>query len=691
MPRTHAIEDYRNFGIMAHIDAGKTTTTERILYYTGKSHKIGEVHDGAATMDWMEQEQERGITITSAATTCFWNDKRLNIIDTPGHVDFTIEVERSLRVLDGAVCVLDGNQGVEPQTETVWRQADKYDVPRIVFVNKMDKTGADFFKCVADIIDRVAGKPVCLQLPIGAESNFQGVIDLVKMKAIVWSGEALGANFEETDIPADLLDQAKEYRTKLVEAAVEMDDDAMGAYLDGQEPDDATLRRLVRTAVQRRAFHPVFCGSAFKNKGVQPLLDAVVDFLPSPVDRGEIKGIDYKTEEETVRRPSDEEPFAMLAFKIMDDPFVGTITFCRVYSGKVDAGSSILNSTRDKKERVGRMLLMHSNNREDIKEAFAGDIVALAGLKDVRTGDTLCDPIKAVILERMEFPEPVIEIAIEPKSKADQEKLGLALSKLAAEDPSFRVSTDQESGQTILKGMGELHLDIKVDILRRTYKVDANVGAPQVAYRETITKKAEIDYTHKKQTGGTGQFARVKLVVQPNEQGAGFSFDSKIVGGSVPKEYIPGVEKGLQSVVGAGVVAGFPVVDLKVELIDGAFHEVDSSALAFEIASRAALREALQKGGSVLLEPVMKVEVVTPEDYTGSVIGDLNSRRGQIQGQDMRGNAVVINAMVPLANMFGYVNTLRSMSQGRANYTMQFDHYEQVPSNVAAEVQAKYA
>jgi elongation factor G len=691
MPRTHAIEDYRNFGIMAHIDAGKTTTTERILYYTGKSHKIGEVHDGAATMDWMEQEQERGITITSAATTCFWNDKRLNIIDTPGHVDFTIEVERSLRVLDGAVCVLDGNQGVEPQTETVWRQADKYDVPRVVFVNKMDKTGADFFKCVADIIDRVAGKPVCLQLPIGSESNFQGVIDLIKMKAIVWSGEALGAAFSEQEIPADLLDQAKEYRGKLVEAAVEMDDEAMMAYLDGQEPDDATLRRLVRTAVQRRAFHPVLCGSAFKNKGVQPLLDAVVDFLPSPVDRGEIKGIDYKTEEETVRRPTDEDPFAMLAFKIMDDPFVGTITFCRVYSGKVDAGSSILNSTRDKKERVGRMLLMHSNNREDIKEAFAGDIVALAGLKDVRTGDTLCDPNKAVILERMEFPEPVIEIAIEPKSKADQEKLGLALSKLAAEDPSFRVSTDQESGQTILKGMGELHLDIKVDILRRTYKVDANVGAPQVAYRETVTKKSEIDYTHKKQTGGTGQFARVKLVVQPNEQGAGFSFESKIVGGAVPKEYIPGVEKGLQSVVGAGVVAGFPVVDLKVELIDGAFHEVDSSALAFEIASRAALREALQKGGSVLLEPVMKVEVVTPEDYTGSVIGDLNSRRGQIQGQDMRGNAVVINAMVPLANMFGYVNTLRSMSQGRANYTMQFDHYEQVPSNVAAEVQAKYA
>lgn len=691
MPRTHAIEDYRNFGIMAHIDAGKTTTTERILYYTGKSHKIGEVHEGAATMDWMEQEQERGITITSAATTCFWNGKRLNIIDTPGHVDFTIEVERSLRVLDGAVCVLDGNQGVEPQTETVWRQADKYDVPRVVFVNKMDKTGANFFNCVDDIVKRVAGKPVCLQLPIGAESNFQGVIDLIKMKALVWSGESLGASFDEVEIPADLKDQAVEYRGKLVEAAVEMDDDAMVAYLDGQEPDEATLRRLVRTAVQRRAFHPVLCGSAFKNKGVQPLLDAVVDFLPSPADREAIQGIDFKTEEPTTRRPADDEAFSMLAFKIMDDPFVGTITFCRVYSGKVTAGETLLNSVRDKKERVGRMLLMHANNREDIKEAYAGDIVALAGLKDTRTGDTLCDPSKAVILEKMEFPEPVIEIAIEPKSKGDQEKLGLALAKLAAEDPSFRVSTDQESGQTILKGMGELHLDIKVDILRRTYKVDANVGAPQVAYRETITKKAEVDYTHKKQTGGTGQFARVKIVVQPNDQGAGFAFESKIVGGAVPKEYIPGVEKGLNSVVGAGVVAGFPVVDIKVELIDGAFHEVDSSALAFEIASRAALREALQKGGSVLLEPVMKVEVTTPEDYTGSVIGDLNSRRGQIQGQDMRGNAVVINAMVPLANMFGYVNTLRGMSQGRASYTMQFDHYEQVPSNVAAEVQAKYA
>ncbi|WP_375458188.1 elongation factor G [uncultured Enterovirga sp.] len=691
MPRTHAIEDYRNFGIMAHIDAGKTTTTERILYYTGKSHKIGEVHEGAATMDWMEQEQERGITITSAATTCFWRDKRLNIIDTPGHVDFTIEVERSLRVLDGAVCVLDGNQGVEPQTETVWRQADKYDVPRVVFVNKMDKIGADFFRCVADIIDRVAGKPVCLQLPIGAENTFRGVVDLIKMKGVVWSGEALGADYEEIEIPDDLKEQAAEYRLKLVEACVEMDDAAMTAYLDGTEPDDETMRRLVRTAVQRRAFHPVLCGSAFKNKGVQPLLDAVVDFLPSPADRESISGIHPDTEEPIERHAIDSDPFSMLAFKIMDDPFVGTITFCRVYSGKVESGTGILNSTRDKKERVGRMLLMHANDRQDIKEAFAGDIVALAGLKEVRTGDTLCDAQKPVILEKMEFPEPVIEIAVEPKSKADQEKLGLALAKLAAEDPSFRVSTDQESGQTILKGMGELHLDIKIDILRRTYKVDANIGAPQVAYREKITRRAEIDYTHKKQTGGTGQFARVKLIVEPNEPGKGFEFESKVIGGSVPKEYLPGVEKGLNSVMGAGILAGFPVVDVKVQLVDGAYHEVDSSALAFEIASRAAMREGLQKGHSVLLEPVMKVEVVTPEDYTGGVIGDLNSRRGQIQGQDMRGNANVVNAMVPLANMFGYVNTLRSFSQGRATFTMQFDHYEEVPRGEAEKVVAKYA
>jgi elongation factor G len=691
MSRIHAIEDYRNFGIMAHIDAGKTTTTERILYYTGKSHKIGEVHDGAATMDWMTQEQERGITITSAATTAFWNGKRLNIIDTPGHVDFTIEVERSLRVLDGAVCVLDGNQGVEPQTETVWRQADKYNVPRIVFVNKMDKIGADFYRCVEMIADRVAGNPVCVQLPIGSEANFKGVIDLVRMKAVVWDNEELGAKYHDEEIPADLLDKSVEYRGMLIEAAVELDDDALAAYLDGQEPSEEVLKGLIRKAVVRRVFTPVFCGSAFKNKGVQPLLDGVVDYLPTPLDRGAIKGIDFNTEEETDRKPSDSEPLSVLAFKIMDDPFVGTITFCRIYSGKLETGMGLLNSTRDKRERVGRMLLMHANNREDIKEAYAGDIVALAGLKDVRTGDTLCDPAKPVILEKMEFPEPVIEIAIEPKSKADQEKLGIALAKLAAEDPSFRVSTDHESGQTILKGMGELHLDIKVDILKRTYKVDANIGQPQVAYRETITRKTEVDYTHKKQTGGTGQFARVKFTVEPNEVGKGFAFDSAIVGGAVPKEYIPGVNKGLESVLGSGVLAGFPVVDVKVTLTDGAYHEVDSSALAFEIASRAAFREALQKGSPVLLEPIMKVEVVTPEDYTGSVIGDLNSRRGQIQGQDMRGNANVVNAMVPLANMFGYVNTLRSFSQGRATFTMQFDHYEQVPSNVAQEVQAKYA
>ena len=691
MARSHPIEDYRNFGIMAHIDAGKTTTTERILFYSGKSHKIGEVHDGAATMDWMEQEQERGITITSAATTTFWDGKRLNIIDTPGHVDFTIEVERSLRVLDGAVCVLDGNQGVEPQTETVWRQADRYNVPRVVFVNKMDKIGADFFRCVSEIKTKVGGKPVCIQLPIGSEADFKGIIDLVRMKAVVWENEALGAKYHDEEIPAELLAQAEEYRNLMIEAAVEMDDDVMAAYLDGTEPDEETLRRLLRTAVRKIAFHPVLCGSAFKNKGVQPLLDAVVAYLPSPIDREAINGVDMETGEEMTRRPSDSEPFSMLAFKIMDDPFVGTITFCRCYSGKIDSGTTVLNSTKDKKERVGRMLLMHANDREDVKECYSGDIVALAGLKDTRTGDTLCDMQKPVILERMEFPEPVIEIAIEPKSKADQEKLGVALSKLAAEDPSFRVSTDQESGQTILKGMGELHLDIKVDILRRTYKVDANIGAPQVAYRERLTKKVDIDYTHKKQTGGTGQFARVKITFEPNEAGKGNLFESKIVGGSVPKEYIPGVEKGINSVMGAGILAGFPVVDVRATLTDGAYHDVDSSVLAFEIASRGAFREALQKGGSVLLEPIMKVEVTTPEDYTGSVMGDLLSRRGQVQGQDMRGNAVVIGAMVPLANMFGYVNQLRSFSQGRANYTMQFDHYEQVPSSEAAKVQAKYA
>jgi elongation factor G len=690
MPRTNPIEDYRNFGIMAHIDAGKTTTTERVLYYTGKNHKIGEVHDGAATMDWMEQEQERGITITSAATTAKWNGKRLNIIDTPGHVDFTIEVERSLRVLDGAVCVLDSNQGVEPQTETVWRQGDRYNVPRIVFCNKMDKIGADFFQCLKDIVDRLGAKPVAIQLPIGAENNFKGIIDLVRMVGVVWDDETLGAKYKDIEIPADLADQAKEYREKLIEAAVELDDDAMTAYLEGKEPDVATLKRLIRKATIEGKFFPVFCGSAFKNKGVQPLLDAVVDYLPSPVDVPAVKGVDMKGNE-VERKSSDTEPMSLLAFKIMDDPFVGTITFCRIYSGKLESGTGVINSTKDRKERVGRMLLMHANNREDIKEAFAGDIVALAGLKEVRTGDTLCDAQKPVILEKMEFPEPVIEIAIEPKSKADQEKLGVALAKLVAEDPSFRVNTDQESGQTIIRGMGELHLDIKVDILRRTYKVDANIGAPQVAYRERITREATVDYTHKKQTGGHGQFAKIKIVAEPGEPGTGFVFENEIVGGSVPKEFIPAVEKGLEGQMTSGVIAGFPVVDVKVSLIDGASHDVDSSAMAFEIAARAAMREALQKGGSALLEPIMKVEVVTPEDYTGSVIGDLNSRRGQIQGQDMRGNANVINAMVPLANMFSYVNNLRSMSQGRATFTMQFDHYAEVPKAIAEEVQAKFA
>ncbi|MGI8527381.1 MAG: elongation factor G, partial [Pseudolabrys sp.] len=617
---------------------------------------------------------------------------RINIIDTPGHVDFTIEVERSLRVLDGAVCVLDSNQGVETQTETVWRQGDKYKVPRIVFANKMDKIGADFFKCLSDIVDRLGAKPIAIQLPIGAESNFKGLIDLVRMKGVVWDDESLGAKYQDIDIPTDMLEQAKEYREKMVEAAVELDDDVLTAFLEGKEPDEATLKRLIRKAVITGAFFPVLCGSAFKNKGVQPLLDAVVDYLPSPLDVPAIKGINPDKEgEEVVREPKDDAPLALLAFKIMDDPFVGTITFCRIYSGTLISGTGVINSTRERKERIGRMLLMHANNREDIKEAYAGDIVALAGLKEARTGDTLCDPKHPVILEKMEFPDPVIEIAIEPKSKADQEKLGVALYKLAAEDPSFRVSTDQESGQTILKGMGELHLDIKVDILKRTYKIDANIGAPQVAFREKITQRAEVDYTHKKQSGGSGQFARVKIVVEPLPPGTGFMFENDVVGGSVPKEYIPGVEKGVESVLGAGVVAGFPVLDVKVTLIDGAYHEVDSSALAFEIAARAAMRDALQKGRSVLLEPIMKVEAVTPEDYTGSVIGDLNSRRGQIQGQDTRGNANVINAMGPLMNMFGYVNTLRSMSQGRATFTMQFDHYAEAPRNVSEEVQKKFA
>jgi elongation factor G len=691
MARSHKIEDYRNFGIMAHIDAGKTTTTERILYYTGKSYKIGEVHEGAATMDWMEQEQERGITITSAATTCFWNGKRLNIIDTPGHVDFTIEVERSLRVLDGAVCVLDGNQGVEPQTETVWRQGDKYGVPRIVFANKMDKTGADFFQCIADIKEKLGARPVPLQIPVGAESAFKGIIDLIKMKAVIWEGDTKDAKFGEHDIPADLQARAAEYRAAMIEAAVEMDDEVMGAYLDGHEPDAATLKRLIRKATVTSAFYPMLCGSAFKNKGVQPLLDAVVDYLPSPADREAFHAIDVKTGEETIRRPRDDEPLSMLAFKIMDDPHVGSITFCRVYSGKVQSGTALANTTRDKKERVGRMYLMHANDREQIEEAYAGDIIALAGLKDTRTGETLSDPNKPVLLEKMEFPEPVIEQAVEPKSKADQERMALALVKLAAEDPSFRVSSDPESGQTRIKGMGELHLEIKVDILRRAHKVEVSVGAPQVAYRETLARATEVDYTHKKQTGGTGQFARVKLRLEPAAPGSGNTFESEIVGGAVPKEYIPGVEKGIKSVWDSGVLIGFPMVDTHITLFDGAYHEVDSSAIAFEIASRAAMRDGAQKAGVKLLEPIMDVEVVTPGDFVGSVIGDINSRRGHIRSQEMRGNATVIRAHVPLANMFGYVSQLRSMSQGRASYTMQFAHYADVPRNVADEVKAKYA
>ena len=691
MARKTKLEDYRNIGIMAHIDAGKTTTTERILYYTGVSHKIGEVHDGAATMDWMEQEQERGITITSAATTCFWKDKRINIIDTPGHVDFTIEVERSLRVLDGAVTVFDSVAGVEPQSETVWRQADKYRVPRMCFVNKMDRMGANFYRCVDMIVTRLGAVPLVTQLPIGSEAEFEGLIDLVKMKEIIWKDESLGAEFEYRDIRDDLKDQADEYRAKMVELAVEMDDAVMEAYLDGNEPDEDTLKKLIRKGTISRKFVPVLCGSAFKNKGVQPMLDAVVDFLPSPLEVERMQGIDPKTEEPDTRGASDDEPLSVLAFKIMNDPFVGSLTFCRIYSGVLTTGMGVLNSTKDNRERIGRMLQMHANHREDIKEAYAGDIVAVAGLKNTTTGDTLCDPLKPIILERMEFPEPVIEVAVEPKTKADQEKMGIALNRLAQEDPSFRVSVDEESGQTVIKGMGELHLDILVDRMRREFKVEANVGAPQVAYRETLTKRAEIDYTHKKQTGGSGQFARVKIVFEPGEPGSGFQFESKVVGGSVPKEYVPGVQKGVESVKDSGPLAGFPMIDFKATLIDGAYHDVDSSVMAFEIAARAAFREGAQQAGVKLLEPIMNVEVVTPEEYMGDVIGDLNSRRGQISGTEQRGIAQVIHAMVPLANMFGYVNTLRSMSQGRAQYTMQFDHYEQVPQAVSDEVRAKLA
>ena len=705
MAREYNLNEYRNFGIMAHIDAGKTTCSERILYYTGKSHNIGEVHDGAATMDWMEQEQERGITITSAATTTFWErtedgetpqspKHRMNIIDTPGHVDFTIEVERSLAVLDGAIAVLDANAGVEPQTETVWRQADRYKVPRIVYVNKMDKIGADFFNCVHMIQDRTGAVPAPIQIPIGAENELEGLVDLITMQEWVWAGEDLGATWELRPIRESLQDTANEWRAKLIETAVEMDDDAMMAYLEGEEPDEATLRALIRKGTLEIKFIPILCGSAFKNKGVQPLLNAVIDYLPSPLDVVDYMGFRPGDETETrdvARRADDDMPFSALAFKIMNDPFVGTLTFTRLYSGMMNKGDGIFNSTKGKKERVGRMMMMHSNNREEIEEAFAGDIIALAGLKDTTTGDTLCDVKEPVILETMTFPDPVIEIAVEPKTKNDQEKMSQGLARLAAEDPSFRVETDIESGQTIMKGMGELHLDILVDRLKREFKVEANIGAPQVAYRETIGHEVEHTYTHKKQSGGSGQFGEVKMVITPTEPGEGYSFESKIVGGAIPKEYIPGVEKGIKSVMDSGPLAGFPVIDFKVSLLDGKFHDVDSSVLAFEIAGRMCMREGMRKAGAKLLEPIMKVEVVTPEDYTGNIIGDLTSRRGQVQGQEPRGNAIAIEAFVPLANMFGYINNLRSMSSGRAQFTMSFDHYDPVPQNISEEIQSKFA
>ena len=704
MAREYTLDLYRNFGIIAHIDAGKTTTTERILYYTGKNHKIGEVHDGAATMDWMEQEQERGITITSAATTTFWQrtedgtptgeKHRFNIIDTPGHVDFTIEVERSLAVLDGAIVLLDANAGVEPQTETVWRQADRYEVPRIVFVNKMDKIGADFFNCVKMIKDRTGAIPMPVSLPIGAEDKLEGIIDLIKMEEWVYEGEDLGATWVIHPIREELKDLADEWRAKMIEIAVDMDDAAMEAYLDGVEPDEATLRRMIRKGTLALAFVPVIAGSAFKNKGVQPMLNAVIDFLPSPLDVPAYMGFKPGDETETrniARSADDNQPFSGLAFKIMNDPFVGSLTFTRIYSGMLKKGDAMMNSTKEKKERVGRMMMMHAINREEIDEAFAGDIIALAGLKDTTTGDTLCSEKDGVVLETMTFPEPVIEISVEPKTKADQEKMGIALARLAAEDPSFRVSTDFESGQTIMRGMGELHLDILVDRMRREFKVEANIGAPQVAYRETISHEVEHTYTHKKQSGGSGQFAEVRLVISPTQPGEGYSFESKVVGGTVPKEYIPGVEKGIKSVMDSGPLAGFPVIDFKVALIDGKYHDVDSSVLAFEIAGRMCMREGLRKAGAKLLEPIMKVEVVTPEDYTGGVIGDLTSRRGMINGQDSRGNANVISAFVPLANMFSYINTLRSMTSGRAQFSMEFDHYEPVPQNISDEIQKKFA
>ncbi len=691
MARTTPLQDYRNIGIMAHIDAGKTTTTERILFYTGVSHKIGEVHDGAATMDWMEQEQERGITITSAATTCFWKEKRINIIDTPGHVDFTIEVERSLRVLDGAVAVFDSVAGVEPQSETVWRQADKYDVPRMCFVNKMDRMGANFFRCVDMIKQRLGSNALVLQYPIGAEAEYRGHVDLVKNVGIIWEDEAMGANYSEVEIPADIADEVETYRTEMIEMIVEQDEEAMEAYLEGEEPSVEKMKELIRKGTIAGDFVPVLTGTAFKNKGVQTLLDAVVDFMPSPLDIKDVEGVSVDGEKEMTRPSSDDAPFSALAFKVMTDPFVGTLTFARIYSGVLEAGTQVTNSVKGKKEKVGRMLQMHSNSREDIKEARAGDIVALCGLKQTTTGDTLCANNDQIVLERMEFPDPVISVAVEPKTKADQEKMGIALNRLAAEDPSFRVKSDEESGQTVISGMGELHLDILVDRMKREFKVEANVGAPQVAYRESIAREAEIDYTHKKQSGGSGQFARIKFVITPGERGSGIQFIDEIKGGNIPKEYIPGVEKGIRDIAETGALIGFPIIDFSIRLIDGAYHDVDSSVMAFEIAGRAGMREAARQAGIKILEPMMDVEVVTPEDYMGDVIGDISSRRGQISGSETRGPNTVVSAKVPLANMFGYVNQLRSFTQGRATYSMQFDHYAEVPQSEVEKVKEQYA
>jgi elongation factor G len=688
MARNNPLERYRNFGIMAHIDAGKTTTTERILFYTGVTHKIGEVHEGTTVMDWMEQERERGITITSAATTAFWRDHRLNIIDTPGHVDFTIEVERSLRVLDGACAVFDAVQGVQPQSETVWRQADKYKVPRICFINKMDRVGADFFHAVKTIVEKLGARPLPLHVPIGAEDKFRGMVDLIKMKGITFDDETMGAKYQEVPIPEHLVDQAKEYRAKLEETVAEIDDEMMHKYLDGKPLTNDELMRGLRKGTLEMKFFPVLCGTAFKNKGVQQILDAVVDFLPSPLDVPPVKGITPKGEEIT-RRTADDEPFSALAFKIMNDPFVGNLTFFRVYSGKLEAGSYVLNATKDKKERIGRLLQMHANKREEIKEVYAGDIAAAVGLRATTTGDTLTLEDAAVVLERMEFPQPVIHVAVEPKSKADQDKMGMALNRLQMEDPSFRVHTDEETGQTIIGGMGELHLEILVDRMFREFKVEANVGKPQVAYRETITKQVESEGRYIRQTGGRGQYGHCWLRIIPQAPGTGFSFENETVGGSIPKEFINPIQKGIEEAMQGGVLAGYPMVDIKVEVFDGSFHDVDSSEMAFKIAGSMGFKDGCAKARPVLLEPIMEVEVVTPDDYMGDVIGDLNSRRGKIHAMNPRTGVQMIEALVPLAEMFGYATDLRSKTQGRATYTMKFAHYAQVPTSIAETIVTK--